>query len=91
MKRLTVRNYKNTTLDLESCKPYLKLGRIEDMEESVNHSIEEIVDMLKNGYIDRDGNYHKQCYLCYLDDEWCICDLLTDEWESLSEAFKYDK
>lgn len=30
MERLTNWNYKNTTLDLESCKPYLKLGELED-------------------------------------------------------------
>lgn len=31
--RLTDRNYKNTTLDLDSCKPYLKLGQLEDIYE----------------------------------------------------------
>lgn len=31
--RLTDRNYKNTTLDLESCKPYLRLGQLEDIYE----------------------------------------------------------
>ena len=29
--RLTDRNYKNTTLDLDSCKPYLRLGQLEDI------------------------------------------------------------
>lgn len=31
--RLTDRNYKNTTLDLDSCKPYLRLGELEDVYE----------------------------------------------------------
>jgi len=31
--RLTDRNYKNTTLPLESCKPYLRLGQLEDIYE----------------------------------------------------------
>jgi len=31
--RLTDRNYKNITLDLDSCKPYLKLGQLEDIYE----------------------------------------------------------
>lgn len=31
--RLTDRNYKNTTLDLDSCKPYLRLGELEDIYE----------------------------------------------------------
>ena len=31
--RLTHRNYKNTTLDLDSCKPYLRLGQLEDIYE----------------------------------------------------------
>lgn len=31
--RLTDRNYKNTTLELDSCKPYLRLGQLEDIYE----------------------------------------------------------
>lgn len=31
--RLTDRNYKNTTLDLDSCKPYIRLGQLEDIYE----------------------------------------------------------
>ena len=31
--RLTDRNYKNSTLDLDSCKPYLRLGQLEDIYE----------------------------------------------------------
>ena len=31
--RLTDRNYKNTTLDSNSCKPYLRLGQLEDIYE----------------------------------------------------------
>ena len=31
--RLTNRNYKNTTLDIDSCKPYLRLGQLEDIYE----------------------------------------------------------
>lgn len=31
--RLTYWNYKNTTLDLDSCKPYLRLGQLEDIYE----------------------------------------------------------
>ena len=31
--RLTDRNYKNTTWDLDSCKPYLRLGQLEDIYE----------------------------------------------------------
>ena len=31
--RLTDRNYKNTTLPIESCKPYLRLGELEDIYE----------------------------------------------------------
>ena len=31
--RLTDRNYKNNTLDLDSCKPYLRLGQLEDIYE----------------------------------------------------------
>ena len=31
--RLTDRNYKNTTLPLDSCKPYLRLGELEDIYE----------------------------------------------------------
>ena len=33
--RLTDRNYKNTTLDIDSCKPYLRLGKLEDIYEEV--------------------------------------------------------
>ena len=32
--RLTDRNYNNTTLDLDSCKPYLRLGQLEDIYET---------------------------------------------------------
>ena len=31
--RLTDRNYKNTTLELDSCRPYLRLGQLEDIYE----------------------------------------------------------
>ena len=31
--RLTDRNYENTTLALESCSPYIRLGRLEDIYE----------------------------------------------------------
>ena len=34
--RLTDRNYKNTTLDLDCCKPYLRLGQLEDIYEEGN-------------------------------------------------------
>ena len=40
-KRLTHWNYKNTTLALESCKPYLKLGEIEDLEDKYNVDVNE--------------------------------------------------
>ncbi|MBR4693888.1 MAG: hypothetical protein IKP07_03670 [Bacilli bacterium] len=36
--RLTDRNYKNTTLDLDSCKPYLRLGKLEDIYEEGKHN-----------------------------------------------------
>ena len=41
MSRLTYWNYKNTTLALEICKPYLKLGEIEDLEEKYNADVNE--------------------------------------------------
>lgn len=40
MNRLTDRNYKNTTLPLESCQPYLKLGKLEDLEEQIGCPLE---------------------------------------------------
>jgi len=36
--RLTDRNYKNTTLDIDSCKPYLRLGELEDIYEESKHN-----------------------------------------------------
>ncbi len=36
--RLTDRNYKNTTLPLDSCKPYLRLGQLEDIYEEGKHN-----------------------------------------------------
>lgn len=59
MKRLTHWNYKNTTLDLESCKPYLKLGEIEDLEDKFNVDVNEELfkkakafDVIKEKYVD---------------------------------------
>jgi len=36
--RLTDKNYKNTTLDINSCKPYLRLGELEDIYEEGKHN-----------------------------------------------------
>lgn len=41
--RLTDRNYKNTTLDLDSCKPYLRLGQLEDVYEESRKMDKEVV------------------------------------------------
>lgn len=45
MSRLTDRNYKNTTLALDSCKPYLKLGELEDLEEQIGCPLEVFVKL----------------------------------------------
>lgn len=37
--RLTDRNYKNTTLDIGSCKPYLRLGQLEDVYEESEKNV----------------------------------------------------
>lgn len=86
MKRLTDRNYKNTTLPLESCQPYLKLGRLEDIEYKIGGELEKVIDCIENGFTDKNGIFHKQGYLAYIDEEWCICDLKTDEWFLVSEV-----
>ena len=49
MSRLTSRNYKNTTLELESCKPYLKLGQLEDLEEELGIDLITLFKALKDG------------------------------------------
>ena len=88
MSRLTDRNYKNTTLPLESCKPYLKLGRLEDLEDKIGGELEKVISYIENGFTDNNGVFHKQVYLAYVDEEWCICDLKTDEWFLVSEVIE---
>lgn len=65
-----------------------KLGKLEDLEEEIGISLETILNYIKNGYTDKTGKYHKQCYLTYVDNEWCICDLITDEYFLLKEMLK---
>lgn len=62
--RLTDRNYKNTTLPLESCKPYLKLGMLEDLEEQLGCPLEVFVKALTNGvYVIDEETKELQCIL----------------------------
>ncbi len=63
-----------------------KLGGLEDLEEEMGIiPLETILNYIKNGFTDKTGKYHKQCYLTYVDNEWCICDLITDECFVLKE------
>lgn len=48
-------------------------------------------EILINGFRDKNGAFHKQTYLAFVDDEWCICDLKTDEWFLVKEVLKNDK
>lgn len=54
-----------------------KLGKLEDLEY-----------ILKNGFTDKNGIFHEQVYLAYVDEEWCISDLETDEWFLVSEVLE---
>lgn len=55
------------------------------LDDKLSISLETILNYIKNGYTDKTGKYHKQCYLTYVDNEWCICDLITDECFSLKD------
>jgi len=44
-------------------------------------------EILINGFKDKNGVFHEQTYLAFIDDEWCICDLKTDEWFLVKEVF----
>jgi hypothetical protein len=52
-------------------------------QEKENARLKEI---LMNGFKDRDGVFHKETYLAFVDGEWCICDLNTDEWFPVEEV-----
>jgi len=43
-------------------------------------------EILINGFRDKNGVFHEQTYLAFIDDEWCICDLKTDEWFLVKEV-----
>ena len=52
-------------------------------QEKKNARLKEI---LINGFRDKNGVFHEQTYLAFIDDEWCICDLKTDEWFLVKEV-----
>ena len=52
-------------------------------QEKENARLKEI---LINGFKDKNGVFHKQTYLAFIDNEWCICDLKTDEWFLVREV-----
>lgn len=87
MKRLTHWNYKNTTLELDSCKPYLKLGQLEDIEEEIGIDLITLFRALKNGF-NAEHRYIQQCYICFIDGEWAIVNLKNDEWWLLKDYGK---
>ncbi|MBR3208800.1 MAG: hypothetical protein IKF82_00885 [Bacilli bacterium] len=43
-------------------------------------------EILINGFRDKNGKFHKEVYLAYIDDEWVICDMNTDEWFLVKEV-----
>ena len=45
-----------------------KLGQLEDFEEEIGISFITLFGVLKE----------KKAYLCFVDDEWCVCDMQTD-------------
>ena len=52
-------------------------------QENENARLKEI---LINGFRDKNAVFHKQTYLAFIDDGWCICDLQTDEWFLVKEV-----
>ena len=74
--RLTDRNYKNTTLDLDSCKPYLRLGQLEDIYEEGNHNESKTIgDLTLNEIIkirEQCRNY-KTCNECKTKNSGKLC------------------
>ena len=74
--RLTDRNYKNTTLDLDSCKPYLRLGQLEDIYEKGNHNESKTIgDLTLNEIIkirEQCRNY-KTCNECKTKNSGKLC------------------
>lgn len=77
MKRLTHWNYKNTTLDLESCKPYLKLGELEDTFE-IMEKLETTPVIRKT----RDGRI--------VEEDYTYCTMLYNPKDNSIEIYYYD-
>ena len=76
-KRYSANGYVGYTPECDLASITNKLGKLEDLEL-----------ILKNGFTDKNGVFHEQVYLAYVDEEWCICDLETDEWFLLSEVLE---
>jgi hypothetical protein len=49
------------------------------MNKKLKFNKDEIELLLTNGFIDNYFHFHQEAYLAYVDDEYCVSDLKTDE------------
>ncbi len=49
------------------------------MSKKLKLSLEDIEELLHNGFIDEDKKFHQEAYLTYVDDEYSVADLKTDD------------
>jgi hypothetical protein len=63
---------------------FSKLGRLEDTEEELGIDLLILAKAMMNGIYDKEGKFHKQVYLCFIDGEWMIADMQTDCWYPVS-------
>ena len=58
------------------------------IEDEIGCEFVVVFNAIKNGIYDKEGKFHKQVYLCFVDDEWTIADMQTDCWYLISEYGK---
>lgn len=54
------------------------------MEDEIGCEFAVLLNAIKNGVYDKEGKFHKQVYLCFIDGEWTIADMQTDCWYPVS-------
>jgi hypothetical protein len=57
------------------------------MSKKLKLNIEDIEQLLKNGFIDEDKKFHQFAYLTYVDDEYIVCDLKNDTCYDIDKIF----
>ena len=54
------------------------------IEDEIGCEFVVMFNAIKNGIYDKEGKFHKQVYLCFIDGEWTIADMQTDCWYPVS-------